>query len=213
MKILESQPSRYDCGISLLSLGRAGAAKQRIADLVEDGMEVLEIGAGTGTLAVMMAERGGRVLGFDVSGPMLEVAKKKVAQRGLDARIELREMGVSRMDSLDYESFDLVASTLVFSELSPDEQDYALKHSYRVLKPGGRLAIADEARPDSIPGRMIHALIRLPLVVVTFILTQTATRAVTDLAQRVSKAGFVLEGVERSGLGSFMHLIAKKEGP
>jgi demethylmenaquinone methyltransferase/2-methoxy-6-polyprenyl-1,4-benzoquinol methylase len=211
MKILESQPERYDRGIELLSLGQSERAKQRLVDEnVEPDFHVLEIGCGTGTMAVLAAQKGARVLGFDVSNPMLRVARKKIDAAGLAGNIEIWEMGVSGMDKLEDQSFDLVMSTLVFSELSRDEQRYALRHAYRVLKPGGRLAIADEARPESALKKVLHGLVRIPLLVVTFALTQTTTRAVAGLPGLVSEAGFGIEVEERSALDSFLYIVAGK---
>ena len=213
MKILETQPRRYDRGIAWLSLGRARKAKRRLVeDNVRKGCRVLEIGAGTGTMAVLAAGRGARVTGFDVSGPMLQVAREKVRDAGLEESIELLEMGVSGMDRFDDESFDLVMSTLVFSELSHDEQAYALRHARRVLKPGGRLALADEARPRSLARRVLHGALRIPLAAVTFALTQTSTRAVEGLEDAIRAAGFEIVKAQRSAFDSFLYVVAQKEG-
>jgi ubiquinone/menaquinone biosynthesis C-methylase UbiE len=211
MKILESQPRRYDRGISWLSLGQSEKVKHRLVeDNVRQGSRVLEIGSGTGTMALLAARRGAQVLGFDVSAPMLQVAREKIHEAGLDQSIELREMGVSGMDRFSRNSFDLVMSTLVFSELSQDEQAYGLRHAYRVLKPGGRLAIADEAAPRSIVKRILHGALRLPLLVITYALTQTWTRAVDGLEERISQAGFRFVKTERRLLDSFLYLVAVK---
>jgi len=212
MKILESRPSRYDLGIAWLSLGRATKVKRRIvAEHVRPGTRLLDIGAGTGTLAVLAARAEARVLGFDVSAGMLRVAREKVKKAGLEDRVTLEEMGVAGMDRFEDESFDVVASTLVFSELSPDERNYALNHCRRVLRPGGHLVLADEVRPRGRAGRLLHALLRIPLAVVTFVLTQTTTRAVADLEDRVRAAGFRIDTCERSSLDAFLYLGAVKE--
>ncbi|HUT55188.1 MAG TPA: corrinoid protein-associated methyltransferase CpaM [bacterium] len=212
MKILESQPGRYDRGISWLSLGQSGRAKRRIVDEhVRPGMSVLEIGAGTGTMALLAARKGARVLGFDVSNAMLKIARRKISDAKMDDRVELWEMGVSGMDKLPSASFDLVASTLVFSELSRDEQAYALREACRVLRPGGFLAIADEARPRTALKRLTHTALRLPLLLVTFALTQTSTKAVEGLEQAVAEAGFKIIRAERDSWDSFLTLAAKKE--
>ena len=212
MKILESQPRRYDRGIALLSFGRSEKVKRRLVEEnVKPGDHVLEIGCGTGTAAVLAARAGARVTGFDVSAPMLTVAREKVAARGLGDSVELIEMGVSGMDGFPDTGFDVVLSTLVFSELSPDEQSYALDHSFRVLKPGGRLAVADEVRPATFGKRLTYDIIRIPLLVLTFALTQTSTRAVEGLPDLIRRAGFRIESEERTALGSFLYLVARKE--
>jgi ubiquinone/menaquinone biosynthesis C-methylase UbiE len=212
MKILESQPERYDRGIALLSLGAAQRARRRLVEEnVHAHMRVLEIGCGTGSLALLAARAGACVQGFDISPGMLEVARSKVREERLEDRIELFEMGVSGMDSLAGESFDLVTATLVFSELSRDEQRYALAQAHRVLRPGGRIALADEVRPDGRARRLLHGLVRFCLLLVTFALTQTTTRAVEGLPQAVARAGFRIESEDRSSLGSFLYLVARKD--
>lgn len=214
MKILESRPSRYDRGIAWLSFGQADRIKRRIVDeLVEPGMRVSEVGCGTGTLAVLAARKGAHVTGFDVSAGMLAVARQKVEAEGLAEKIELAEMGVAGMERLPPDGFDLVASTLVFSELSADERRYALGHARRVLKPGGRLALADEVRPRRAWTRLLHGAIRLPVAILTFALTQTTTRAVEGLEDLVREAGFRVQTAERSRLESFLYLVALKEKP
>jgi demethylmenaquinone methyltransferase/2-methoxy-6-polyprenyl-1,4-benzoquinol methylase len=212
MKILESQPERYDRGIALLSLGAADRCKKKlVAENVRPGSRVLEIGCGTGTMAILAGRAGAEVLAFDVSGAMLEVARRKIDASGLADRIRLEERGVSGMDKLAEERFDLVMSTLVFSELSRDERNYALRHAYRVLKTGGRLAIADEARPRSLARRLAHGAVRIPLLIATFALTQTTTSAVDGLSDLVAEAGFRIESEERRSLDSFLYLVARKD--
>jgi demethylmenaquinone methyltransferase/2-methoxy-6-polyprenyl-1,4-benzoquinol methylase len=206
MKILESRPRRYERGIGLLSLGRWNRTISRlVADNIEPGGLVLDIGCGTGMAAVLAARAGARVTGFDISPAMLAVARDKVAEASLTDRIELIEMGIAGIDRFADASFDRVISTLVFSELSADEQGYALEHALRVLVPGGRLVIADEARPRTAGKRLLHAL-----VAVTFALTQTTTRAVEGLAERVREAGFTVEREERTALDSLLYLVATK---
>jgi len=213
MKILESQPRRYDRGIALLSLGRSSRMTRRLVeDNIRQGTAVLDVGCGTGSAALLAARAGARVIGFDHSGGMLAVARAKVEAAGLADRIELIEMGISGMDRFAVESFDVVLSTLVFSELSPDERSYALRHTRRVLRRGGRLAITDEVPPVALSKRMLHGALRLPLLAVTFALTQTSTRPVEGLPDLVRAAGFRVELEERTALESLLYLVASKGG-
>ena len=148
--------------------------------------------------------------GFDVSAPMLAVAREKVDAASLADRIELIEMGISGMDRFADAGFDVVMSTLVFSELSPEEQTYGLDHAFRILRCGGLLAIADETTPTTVGEKLLHSILRLPLLAVTFALTQTTTHAVEGLSERVRRAGFRVEVEERTVLDSFIYLVARK---
>lgn len=211
MKILESRPRRYDRGIRWLSLGRSERVKERIVrEQVLPRNRVLEIGTGTGTLALLAARKGASVLAFDISAGMLTVAREKIRAAGLGERIELLEMGVAQMDGLPSETFDLVVSTLVFSEFSPDETRYALRQAHRLLRPGGRIALADETRPRGLFKRFIYHLVRTPLLLITYLLTQTATRAVSGLEARLEEAGFRVLQTNRSALDTFLYVVAGK---
>jgi demethylmenaquinone methyltransferase/2-methoxy-6-polyprenyl-1,4-benzoquinol methylase len=211
MKILESRPNQYDRGLVLLSLGQSERVKRRIVEEhVHPGVRMLEIGVGTGALAVMAARKGAKVVGFDISEDMLRVARQKMAAANLNENTELMEMGVGGMDTFEDESFDLVLATLVFSELSPDEQAYALRHAWRVLRPGGRLVVADEVKPRQAGKRLLHGLVRAPLAVITYAFSGSTTRAVKDLKRLAQEAGFTQEHLERSGMDAFLYLVARK---
>ena len=211
MKILESRPDRYDRGIAMLSLGAAHETARRVVnECVREGDSVLDVGCGTGTTTLLLARCGAHVLGFDVAPAMLAVARRRTDGAGLSDSIEFREMGVSRMDALEAASFDLVSSTLVFSELSPEEQSYVLSQAFRVLKLDGRLIIADEVRPKGVLRSVLYYLLRFPLIVVTYALTQTTTRPVAGLAEKIEFAGFRVTSVRKSMLGSFICLVAEK---
>ena len=212
MKVLESAPSRYDRGIRLLTLGSVDRAYDRLAALVKARERVLDIGCGTGALTLRAAQRGAQVKGIDVNTRMLEIAQQRADAAGLSAKIDLCEMGVAELDAEAAQSYDVVTSGLCFSELTPGERAYALEQTYRVLRPEGLLLLADEVVPAGIPKRLLHGLIRLPLVAITYLLTQTTTHAVRDLPEQVQAAGFVILSVCRSSLGSFVELIAQKPG-
>jgi demethylmenaquinone methyltransferase/2-methoxy-6-polyprenyl-1,4-benzoquinol methylase len=152
MKWLETSPEDYERGIQILTLGRLGELKQKIArQFVSAGDRVLEIGCGTGTLAVLMAENGAVVVGIDASPAMLEEAQTKIAGREMGERITIKFLDASQIaDEFQPASFDLIVSTLVFSEIPYDEQRYVLESCRRLLAPGGRLLIADEVIPNLV---------------------------------------------------------------
>jgi ubiquinone/menaquinone biosynthesis C-methylase UbiE len=211
MRLLESAPRRYDFGIRLLSLGRIGRVQERMAEQVGAGDRVLDIGCGTGSLTLRCAGRAARVTGIDISPQMLDVAREKVEAAGLEDQVELREMSAIDLDEAFPEgSFDAIVSSLVFSELSEDEQGFVLRECRRLLRDGGRLVIADEVVPRSWPLRLLSRVLRLPLVVLTYILTQTTTRAVAGLEEKITGAGFAIRAVETSLLGGLTLLVAAK---
>lgn len=212
MKILESSPQRYDAGINLLSLGHINKIHQDIVEnYITAGDEVLEIGCGTGTMAILCAEKGASVVGFDISYQMLAIARRKVSERNLTDKIQLREMAATEMDNnFGDGTFDKIVSTLVFSEFYPDEQKYVLREAYRILRPGGLLIIADEVRSNSPWKRILHLSVRLPLMVITYILTQASTRALKGIEDALTSTGFEIIYQKRSLLDSFGLYVARK---
>jgi ubiquinone/menaquinone biosynthesis C-methylase UbiE len=210
MRILESAPSRYDRGLRILTLGRLDAAYDRLVSYVAEGQQVLDLGCGTGMLALRAAARGAWVKGIDVNPQMLEIAQRRARQAKLDDRVQFAEMGVAELDDLEAASYDVVMGGLCFSELTVDEVAFALEQARRVLKPGGLLLIGDEVVPDTLSQRVLNAVLRIPLSLLTYLWTQTTTHAMRDLPRKVENAGFVVESANLTNLRSFLELVARK---
>jgi len=212
MKILESAPSRYDRGIRILTLGRLDKAYERLASHIKKGHRVLDIGCGTGALMLKAAKKDAKVKGIDVNPQMLEIAQKRVNEAGLTKNVELYETGVAELGGEAAESYDVVMSGLCFSELTEDELMYALKEIKRMLKPGGMLLVADEVRPNGILKRILHWLIRFPLIIFAYLITQTTTHAVKNLPDRIEEAGLIIESVKWSKMEDFIESVARNAG-
>ena len=212
MKILESSPKRYDTGINLASLGHAQKMiEQIVVDFVKPGIDVLDIGCGTGALAIKASKKGARVVGIDISSEMLSVAHKKVSREGVGDLVILRNIGVLDMDQeLKDKSFDLAVSTLVFSELSPDERMFVLRECHRLIRDDGVLVVADETEPQGMIKRILYRLLRFPLSLATFIIAQTGTKAVPDLEGIIECAGYKVIRSQENHLGSFTLVAAEK---
>jgi demethylmenaquinone methyltransferase/2-methoxy-6-polyprenyl-1,4-benzoquinol methylase len=210
MKLLESAPSRYDRGIRLLTLGQVDRSYDRLAGHIQAGQRVLDIGCGTGALTLRAARRGAQVVGIDVNAQMLAIAQSRVNEAELGAVVELREMGVAELGSELAKSYDVVTSGLCFSELTESERAYALREAYRALKPDGLLLLADEVVPERVLYRLAHGLIRLPLAVLTYALTQTTSRAVQGLPGMIQDAGFEIQAQRQNRLGSFVEWVGRK---
>jgi len=212
MKVLESAPWRYDRGIRWLSGGHIEALWRRIAERVAGpGQRVLDVGCGTGGLSLACAALGASVVGLDRNAEMLEVARAKGVPGEAGGQVEWVELGAAEIeDRFEEASFDAVVSSLVLSEMSPEEARYVLRVARSRLRPGGWLVIADEVRPPGRTARAWQRLHRLPLVVLTWLLTQTSTRALDDLAGLVRDAGFVGVVEERPWSGELAMVEATR---
>ncbi|AKI98320.1 hypothetical protein IX53_07425 [Kosmotoga pacifica] len=210
MKILESAPSRYDKGIRILTLGRLDKAYDRLTSHIKKGQRVLDLGCGTGALTLRAAQKDAKVKGIDVNSQMLEIAQKRVSEANLTTNIELCEMGVVELGDEESESYDVVMNGLCFSELTEDELIYTLKEVKRLLKPGGFLLIADEVRPKSTLKRILNWLIRVPLVIITYLITQTTTKAVKNLPEKIEEAGLLIVSIRLNKMENFIELYARK---
>lgn len=121
--------------------GRAAAitAAERI------GGRILEVGVGTG-ISLPHYSAGCRVFGVDLSEPMLEQARRRVAGQGL-ANVEgLAVMDAERLEFPDA-SFDVVVAHLVVSSVPHPER--ALDEFSRVLKPGGEIVLLNRVSADA----------------------------------------------------------------
>lgn len=210
MKILEKRPPSYDRRMDKTSRGKVKAIKLAVVAIVPPGSHALEIGCGTGELASMLVARGCTVEGFDLSPSMVDTACERINSEGLKERFTVRRMGVDSMDSLPDNGYDVVVSTLTFSELSDDERRFALANAYRVLLPDGIIVIADEVWPRSIVRRLLHATMRAPALVLTHLVSRVTTRPIGDIAGELKSAGFLIEKEERSHGGSFALVVALK---
>ncbi|MBU0989883.1 MAG: class I SAM-dependent methyltransferase [Proteobacteria bacterium] len=210
MKVLESAPDRYDAGIRILTLGRLDKAYDRLTSYIKRGQKVLDIGCGTGALTLRAAQKGANVKGIDVNLQMLEIAQKRANKMNVTQNVEFCVMGVAELDGETSESYDVVMSGLCFSELTEHELVYTLKELKRILKPRGILLLADEVRPNSLSKKTFNWLIRLPLVIITYILTQTTTKGVENLPEMMEREGFLIESVSSNKMGNFIELVGKK---
>ena len=113
---------------------------------IQPGHRVLDIGCGTGTLAIMAKERAPEadVVGLDGDPGILEQARAKARRASVAVSFD---EGYSTELPYEDDSFDRVLSTLFFHHLTTDEKRLTAREIARVLKPGGELHVADFTRP------------------------------------------------------------------
>ena len=139
----------------ILFRGQVRALRRRTVDLarLQSGERALDVGCGTGTLAIDVQSRvgtAGRVYGIDPGTHQIARARAKAARRR--APIEFQVGVIEELPFAD-QIFDVVFSTLMMHHLPAPLKRQGLGEIARVLKPGGRLVIADFVRKQARRGR------------------------------------------------------------
>jgi len=139
---------------------RESTFKPRLVEQARIGADqrVLDLGCGTATLTILIKKTNpqAEVVGLDADPEILEIAKGKAVEAGVDVRLD-RGMA----DQLPYPdgSFDHVFSSMVFHHLALEDKIRTLKEIIRVLKPGGEMHIADLGKPH-------NSFMRLPTLII-----------------------------------------------
>jgi 2-polyprenyl-3-methyl-5-hydroxy-6-metoxy-1,4-benzoquinol methylase len=119
---------------------------------IEPGHQVLDVGCGTGTLAIaaQCRQQGVRVSALDADPAVLAIAARKARHAGADIAFDL-----GRSSALPYadERFDRVVSSLFFHHLSWGDKLLTAREMHRVLRPAGELHVADWGRAGGLVSR------------------------------------------------------------
>ncbi len=142
----------YDQLNRFLSLGIDIIWRKKTIKLLKEARpeSILDIATGTGDLAIEAANviKPKHIIGVDISVNMLNIGKEKIAKKGLQDVISL-EVGDSENLRFDTNSFDAV--TAAFGVRNFGNLEKGLSEMYRVLKPGGTLAILEFSKPRVFP--------------------------------------------------------------
>jgi demethylmenaquinone methyltransferase/2-methoxy-6-polyprenyl-1,4-benzoquinol methylase/phosphoethanolamine N-methyltransferase len=176
--------SFYDTLVNVASLGQSRRLREMTVSLamIRPGDHILDVGCGTGSATILARTRtgpDGQASGIDPAPEMIAVARKKADRKKLE--IDFR-IGVIESLAFPEASFDVVLSSLMFHHLPDDLKVRGLAEVYRVLKPGGRLLIADFMRPNSSSLRQWFTSLALH---------HGLKFGVEDLPAMLKRAGFV----------------------
>ena len=141
----------YSCAVFAepsLTLEEAQAAKHELvcAKLgLEEGMSVLDVGCGWGSLLLHAAEHHGVTgVGVTLSRPQVELARERLAEAGLADRVDVR---LADYRDLRGERFDAVASIGMFEHVGRSQLAVYFRRLFELLRPGGRLLNHGISRP------------------------------------------------------------------
>lgn len=153
--------SFYDALANIVTLGQVGRFRKMTVDqaVLQPGEALLDVGCGTGGVTIParlpLGERGSAA-GIDPSPEMIAIARRKAQRAGLE--IDFR---VGVIESLPFpdQTFDVVTASLMMHHLPVHLQVKGLAEIWRVLKPGGRILIADMIKSGTTsPKRFLATL-------------------------------------------------------
>ena len=148
--------ARYDLLNHLLSMGiDKGWRKKAVAIFKSNPPEhLLDVATGTADFAISALKiNPGKITGVDISEGMLEMGRKKIREKGLQDRIELR-YGDSEQLPFPNHTFD--GAMVAFGVRNFGDLDKGLSEIHRVLKPGAKLVILEFSSPKSFPVKQLY---------------------------------------------------------
>lgn len=179
-----AHPWLYEITTNLIFLGRRRAIYDDILGAAQLGAgdRVLDVGSGPGLLAKRAARRvggAGQVTGIDPSEQAVAAASRR---RGTNLAFEV---ATAEELPFDDQTFDVVVSMLALHHIGQDNLGRALSEMTRVLKPGGRLVVADFLADQSDAGRS----------------SRRRHHPVPDLVDELAKTGLLITGRGSHGHG------------
>jgi ubiquinone/menaquinone biosynthesis C-methylase UbiE len=196
-----------------MTFGRIDRIKDEIAAKVKEGDEVLDLGCGTGTLALRCIAKKARVTGLDAAEYMIEQADKRAKAANVRDSLTLVHDSVTQLSRhFKDEEFNVVTATMALGEFPPEYLHYIFRECMRILKPGGKLIIADECWPKTLPVRLIYRLAMVIFWIPQFLLLRRPLFPIQDLTKIVADADFkVVES--KSYKGTSFRLVCGVKPP
>jgi ubiquinone/menaquinone biosynthesis C-methylase UbiE len=194
----EKEAPTYDRRMSFFERVLFGDGREWVCSRASG--EVLEVAVGTGRNFPFYPQ-GVRITGMDLSPPMLEIARKRADEVGVDA--DLRE-GDAQQLPFPEASFDTVVCTLSLCNIPDDRR--AIAEMKRVLRPGGRLLLLDHVRATS------KAWLTAQRVLQPLFWWSSRDNLLRRPLEHVLAEGFEVQQRERYKAGIVERLSARKPG-
>jgi len=121
---------------------------------IQAGHRVMDLGCGTGTLAIMVkqAHPKAEVFGLDADPEMLKVAHLKSKREATEIKFD---EGMTFNLPYPRDSFDRVLSSIMIHHLKTPHKEKTAREIHRVLKPAGQLHVIDFGKPSTFYGRLL----------------------------------------------------------
>lgn len=130
--------------------------KKAIGELQKDNPQfILDVATGTGDFAFESLKilNPTKIVGVDISQGMLDIAKEKIAKRGLSDKFEVK-LGDSEGLLFEDNSFDAV--TVAYGVRNFENLEQGISDMLRVLKPGGKVVILEFSKPKEFPIKQLY---------------------------------------------------------
>lgn len=150
-QMFNSISGRYDFLNHFLSLGIDKAWRKKAIKILASSNPkiILDVATGTGDFAIQaLSINPDKIVGVDISEGMLAVGRKKIQERGLTDKIELKS---GDSENLPFPDNNFDAVTVGFGVRNFENLQKGLKEINRVMKPGAKLVILEFSRPRRFP--------------------------------------------------------------
>ena len=150
-QMFDNISGNYDNLNRVISFGIDIKWRKKVLKIVSDKKPkvILDIATGTGDLAILMAQTNAeKIIGLDISAGMLEVGKKKIAEKGLS---NLIDMVLGDSEKIPFEDNYFDAITVGFGVRNFENLEKGFAEILRVLKPNGVFVILETSVPDKTP--------------------------------------------------------------
>ncbi|MBP9853232.1 MAG: bifunctional demethylmenaquinone methyltransferase/2-methoxy-6-polyprenyl-1,4-benzoquinol methylase UbiE [Candidatus Omnitrophica bacterium] len=157
-KMFNRISKKYDLLNRILSLGLDISWRKKLSAFLpsQPNVKILDLATGTADVLITLVQDKANVgegVGVDMAEQMLEIGRNKVAQKGLQGKIQLRIADANHLPFPEY-SFD--CATIAFGIRNMENPITVLKEMYRVLKPNGRSLVLEFSLPQNKIIRIGH---------------------------------------------------------
>lgn len=122
---------------------------------ISSGAKLLDVGCGSGQIAISAAKKGIQVTGIDIASNLIQYARERAAKSRLNAQFE-----VGDAECLPYENASFDIATSMFGAMFAPRPEVVSSEFARIIKPGGRLFMANWTAA-SMPAQMFKAVAKI----------------------------------------------------